>query len=167
MAAVNQQRAGILIAACGNTMAGDDAFGPCVAEELGRRPLPGVEVLDLGMNPGRLIDHLGGRRALAIVDAAIAGDQAVGSIAEYDWDDPRRPALASARNLSSHGLSMADQLELARRLKILPPVVRAVLLLCAGGSVGDAAGRQLSDRVQQAADRLQSWAAAIVAPANV
>ena len=61
----------ILVACCGNPLAGDDAFGHLVAEELQHDPMVGVEVLDLAMNPASLLDqNLEGRRVLLIVDAA-------------------------------------------------------------------------------------------------
>ena len=48
----------ILIAAYGNDMAGDDSFGPLVAEAVSAMALVGVEVVNLGMKPASLLDHL-------------------------------------------------------------------------------------------------------------
>ena len=59
-------------------MAGDDAFGPLLAESLQRSPLRGVEAADLGMNPGSLLDLLDGRLALVIADAAVVAGAAPG-----------------------------------------------------------------------------------------
>ena len=60
----------ILVAAYGNDLAGDDAFGPLVAEAVRAKVLAGVEVVNLGMKPASLLVHLAGRRAVCVVDAA-------------------------------------------------------------------------------------------------
>ncbi len=122
----------ILIAACGNTLAGDDAFGPLVAREFSRNPgiLPaGVEVLDLGMRPAALLDHLPGRRAVMLVDAALCPGTPAGELLEMDFFAPNRPALCADRTTSTHALSIAGQLELAQALSLLPPTVRLLALV--------------------------------------
>jgi hydrogenase maturation protease len=129
----------ILVAACGNTLAGDDAFGPLVAQELQRQPPAGVEVIDLGMRPAGLIDHLPGRRVVILVDAALCPGHAAGELLDMDFFDPNRPALCADRITSTHALSLAGQLELAEALGILPPVVRLVALVTNSTQVGTAA----------------------------
>jgi hydrogenase maturation protease len=61
---VSDESLPILVAAYGNTMAADDAFGPLVAEAVRAMQLAGVEVIALGMQPASLLDHLAGRRAV-------------------------------------------------------------------------------------------------------
>lgn len=122
----------ILIAACGNTMAGDDAFGPRVAEALTRTRLPAAEIVNLATKPGGLLNHLPGPQLLLVVDAAVQDDKPVGHLIELDWFDPGRPPLAHEAALSSHGVSIADQIHLADRLGMLPRHVR--LVACTIGS---------------------------------
>ena len=122
----------ILIAACGNMLAGDDAFGPLVARELMRHKLEGVEVVDLGMRPAGLLDHLPGRRAVIIVDAAVSPGTTPGVLIEMDFFAPppaHRPALCADRATSTHALSIAGQLELAQALGLLPDTVRLLALI--------------------------------------
>jgi hydrogenase maturation protease len=128
----------ILIAACGNRLAGDDAFGPLVAERLMREPRAGVEVVDLGMRPAGLIDHLsaGKRRAVILVDAAVGGGVRRGPLLEFDFFAADRPALCADRLTSTHAFSLAGQLELARALGMLPAVVRVVALMAEETRVG-------------------------------
>jgi hydrogenase maturation protease len=116
----------ILIACCGNPSAGDDALGHLVAQELRQAPPPKAEILDLAMRPAALLDRLEGRRVLILVDAAQVPGMESGRVIECDWADPNHPLLASDGALSTHGFSLADQLELAAQLGILPPAVRIV-----------------------------------------
>ena len=140
----------ILIAACGNTLAGDDAFGPLVARELAGQSLSVVEVIDLGIRPAGLIDHLPGRRAVILVDAAVCPGAAPGGLLDMDFFAPGRPTLCADRITSTHALSLAGQLELARALGMLPPIVRLVALVVESTQVG-APGAWASQRVGEAA----------------
>ena len=100
----------ILVAAYGNEMAGDDSFGPRVAEAVRAMALAGVEVMNLGMKPASLLDHLAGRRAVCIVDAACCDGLPEGTLIDVDFLDADRPRLLHDSTLSTHGLSLADEL---------------------------------------------------------
>lgn len=123
---MNPPTAKILVAACGNPLAGDDSFGWHVAKLLQADVPAGMKVLYLGTNPAALLDHLSGCRVLMIVDAAHAPDMPPGDLIVSDWDSSSRPPIASDVNLSTHHLSVAGQIELARKLGLLPPVVKLV-----------------------------------------
>ena len=140
----------ILVAACGNTLAGDDAFGPLVARELSQKALFGVEVIDLGMRPAGLIDHLPGRRAVILVDAAVCPEAAPGALLDMDFFAPARPTLCAARIARTPALSLAGQLELARALGMLPAIVRLVALVVENTQVGRP-GTRASQMVSDAA----------------
>ncbi len=119
----------LLVAACGNLMASDDAFGPMVARELRGWELPGVEVVDLDIRPAALLDYLAGRTGLILVDAVYTPDREPGRVLDMDWFDPEpqgRPELANDDTMSTHGLSLAMQLDMAERLGMLPPFVRLI-----------------------------------------
>jgi hydrogenase maturation protease len=146
----------ILVAACGNLMAADDAFGPLVARRLRDSPPQNAEIIDLGMKPTGLLDHLDGRRASIIVDAAISNSEfPVGSLVDMDFFSPDRPELVHDMPLSSHGLSIAHELELARKLEMLPRHVMLVAAAIDDASVGGAVGRRIEALVQPAADRIR------------
>jgi hydrogenase maturation protease len=116
----------ILVAAFGNEMAADDAFGPRVAEAVRIMAIPGVEVVTLGMKPAGLLDQLADRRALCVVDAARCDGEPVGTLLDLDFFDANRPALVHDGALSTHGLSVAQEIELAQRLGLCPEEVRLV-----------------------------------------
>jgi hydrogenase maturation protease len=116
----------LLVAACGNVMASDDAFGPLVARALGRLDLPNIEIIDLDIRPAALLDHLAGRSGLIILDAVYAPDAQPGNLLDIDWFDEDRPALVNDDTMSTHGLSIGRQLELAQTLNMLPLTVRLI-----------------------------------------
>jgi hydrogenase maturation protease len=149
----------ILVATCGNTLAGDDAFGPLVAQRLMAEKWAGVEVVDLGMRPGGLIDHLAGRKAVILVDAARCsggGGGEEGELVDWDFFAPGRPVLCADRVTSTHALSLAGQLELARALGMLPAVVRVVALVAQRTAVGTV-GEKARGRVEEAVNLIKKW----------
>jgi len=127
----------MLIAACGNVYAGDDAFGPLAARRLRSRALANVEVAELDLRPAGLIDFLlTPRRTLIVVDAVSAVGRTPGEIVDVDWRAPDRPALTRDDVLSTHGLSIANQIEFAENLGILPPRVRLIGAVIEAAIVG-------------------------------
>jgi hydrogenase maturation protease len=152
----------ILIAAYGNELAGDDSFGPRVAAAVQAMELPGVETVNLGMAPMSLVDHLAGRRAVCLVDAARCEGVPMGTLFDLDFFDADRPPLLHDRSLSTHGLSVADELQLARRLGICPDMVR--LLAAAAGlvEIGQPASEELLRQVPVAANRIARWASTLL-----
>ncbi len=136
----------ILVAACGNAMAADDAFGPLVAVYLCQRAPRWMEVIDLGMKPAGLLDQLEQRTGLILVDAARPRDErnVSSDLIDLDFFSPARPELLHDGALSSHGLSIAHELELAERLGILPPRIH----LLAAEAASTELGQTISDRAQ-------------------
>lgn len=118
----------LLAAACGNVMASDDAFGPLVARELRRINPPGIDVIDLDIRPAALLDHLAGRPGLVLLDAVHAPDHEPGTLLDIDWFSADRPALVNDDTMSTHGLSIATQLQLAGKLGLLPRSVRLIAM---------------------------------------
>ena len=148
----------ILVAAYGNDMAADDSFGPLVAEAVRAMAIPGVEVVSLGMKPASLLDHLAGRSAVCVVDAARCDGLPAGTLIDVDFFDADRPPLVHDASLSTHGLSVADELELARRLGVCPKIVRLVAAVAGSVEVGRPAGDEVLRQVPAAASRIADWA---------
>jgi hydrogenase maturation protease len=116
----------ILVVACGNVLCGDDALGPTVVERLRSTEPRGVDLVRLAAGPTELIDHLPGRSVLIVVDGALIPDRPAGELLICEWDSPDRPKLLTDVRLSTHGISLAQQIELARQLEMLPRVVMLV-----------------------------------------
>jgi hydrogenase maturation protease len=145
----------ILVATCGNASAGDDAFGPRVAALLRENDRADLEVVDLGMKPAALLDHLEGRQMLVIVDAAAGQGLPPGLLIDTDWWSADRPPLVSERSLSTHGISLADQIELAGKLHLLPRIVRVIAATGAAMTVGAESSPSIDRLVAEAAHRIR------------
>lgn len=162
---MNTAVAPVLVASCGNELLADDAFGPVVAREVRAMWRPGIEVVDLGMRPASLLDHLRGRRAVIIVDAALTGprenredEEGREDLIDVDFFSDARPPLAHDRDLSSHGLSILHELELARRLGMLPGTVRLIAAPVRRSEPGQPMSTDVASLVRPAAERIARWA---------
>ena len=113
----------VLVAACGNSRRGDDAFGPLVIETLNNMAVDGVATIDLGRRPDRLLDHLNGHHRLIVVDAVVIPSAAPGEIVELNW---RAMRALRDRPSGTHGFTLLAQLQFAERLGLLPPDVRLI-----------------------------------------
>jgi hydrogenase maturation protease len=147
----------ILVAAYGNNLAADDSFGPLVAEAVRARAIPGVEVVSLGMKPASLLDYLANHRAVCVVDAARCDGLPAGTLIDVDFFDADRPPLVHDASLSTHGLSVADELALAQRLGLCPKHVRLVAVVAASIEVGRSPSFEVLRQVPAAASRIADW----------
>ena len=140
---VASRRPGLAAVTClGTTLRGDDAVGPLVAESLRER---GIEPLDCGDEPARLLDQLGGLDTLVVVDAVRTGAPPGTILRREAVDDalPRDLGLAS-----THALGIADVIALARALGKAPR--RVVVVGIEGVAFG--MGDPLSPAVEDALD---------------
>ena len=147
----------ILIACCGNDMAGDDGFGPAVGAALARLPLSDVDVLDVAAAPSALLDELPGRTSLVIVDAALNPEAPAGTLLEWTWSDAKVELLLSAHVVSTHGISVPDQLALAAQLGLLPLHTRIIAVAIKGATTGKAASQAVLNSVDGAVDRIRRF----------
>ncbi len=109
-----------LLLGVGNRDRGDDAVGPIVAERL-RRLVPGsVSVHECSGEAATLVERLAGAYAAYIVDAAVSGTAAIGTVRRFDAHATPLPPLATG--VSTHGLGLADALALAQSLGHMPGV---------------------------------------------
>jgi len=144
----------------GNPERGDDAAGRFVARRLREAPLDGVEIIEKGGEATELLAALKGASAAFIVDACASGAEA-GALRRFDVAAEPLPSKAFA--LSSHGLGLAETVELARALGQLPPT--CVVYAIEGESFE--AGAPLSPKVAAAiTDVVEKLRAEIVAVAK-
>jgi hydrogenase maturation protease len=103
----------MLIIGCGNRQRGDDGAGILVAERL--RDL-GIQAETRSGEAADLIEAWRGADDVIVVDALVTGAP-VGTVQAWDARQP----LASVRTTAStHGLGVAEAIELAHVLKCLP-----------------------------------------------
>lgn len=132
-----------IVVGIGNPARGDDGAGRAVAQRL-RGMLPaGVAVEELDGEATALLAALDGAAAAYLIDACVSGEPA-GTIRRFDLAAGRLPPTAAA--LSSHGIGLAEALELARALGQLPP--RCILYAIAGETFET--GAELSPAVKEA-----------------
>ncbi len=106
-----------LVIGIGHPDRGDDAVGRVVAARLREQRLEGVEVREHDGEATTLIEWLGGADEAILVDAALS-DAEPGTVQRFDV---ATAVLPRARfGLSTHGIGLADAVELARSLGQLP-----------------------------------------------
>lgn len=148
----------LLVATCGNCMAGDDSFGPRVGRRLRELAIPGVRVVDLDMQPAAFLDLLPGPDSVVLVDAVQASERPDDALVEIDLIKEELPALLHDDVLSSHGLALAEQLELARRLSLWPAKLRFLGAPIRTAEVGATARPELEQLVVAATQRIRELA---------
>ncbi len=152
------ERAAILVAGCGNVMAGGDAFGPLVVRRVaGLVPAVGVEVVDLSMNPSELVEKLEGRRGVILVDAVVSPEHVEGELLDLDCSDVGRLPLVVERARGSHDFGLAWQLKLAASLGVMPAMARLIALVIREAKVGEAAPAVVGERVVAAGEMVRGW----------
>jgi hydrogenase maturation protease len=157
----------VLIACCGQALAGDDSLGALVAAALRAQDLPGgVELLDLGADPTRLLDHLAGRRALILVDAVSLPDHPAGTIVDCDWRAVREFVSFSRRPASSHALGLSAQLALAESLDLLPRATRVLGATLADVRLGSPPGEALLAAIPRLVARVREVAQTLATGAH-
>lgn len=147
-----------LVATCGNCQAGDDAFGPRLGAFLRGHPIADVEVVDLDIKPAALLDHLPGPDRLILVDAVRVPGSEAGRLLQIDLGREDLPVLLNDDSLSSHGLGLADQLALARQLKVLPGETWFLGAVLESAALGSEPGVWLDETVALAHRRVCSLA---------
>lgn len=108
----------MLVIGVGHPDCGDDAAGPLVARRL--RAL-GLRAIELPGEPTGLIDAWEHEQHVILVDAALTGAPP-GSI--HTWDATAAPLDRESFRCSTHGLGVAEAVELARVLGRLPARLR-------------------------------------------
>jgi hydrogenase maturation protease len=98
---------------------GDDAAGRLVARRLRGRLDAAIELVEVEGEVTELLDALEGVAAVVIVDAVRGGAEA-GTLMRFDATRDPIPLAAEA---STHGLGLAEAVELARMLGRLPATV--------------------------------------------
>lgn len=111
------------VIAVGNALRADDGVGPAVLERLRGKVPVGVRLAHVQGEPSALLDAWEGLDTAIVVDAVRAG-AAPGAI--HVLDVSSIPLAARTGSASTHGLGLAEALELGRALGRLPARVVVV-----------------------------------------
>lgn len=121
--------------AVGNPLRRDDGAGAAVLERLRGRLPSDVELVAAGGEPSDLLDAWDGAASAVVVDAVRTG-AAPGSL--HRFDASLAPLPARTGSASTHGLGLAEALELGRALGRLP--ARVVVVGIETGDDGQGGG---------------------------
>lgn len=105
----------------GNEYRGDDGVGRVVARRLAGLGLPGVEVRESSGESFSLMELWKDAGSVLLIDAIQSGAEP-GTVQRFDAGDEALPA-EFVQQCSTHALSLAEAVEMARSLESLPPVV--------------------------------------------
>lgn len=108
---------GWAIISLGNRFRGDDSVGPYLLHRLREKLGDTVDCIENCGDMTRLLEDWKGRRVF-LVDAVVAAGRRSGDIIRLDG--LAEPMPASVCSTSSHGLNLAEAIELGRAMDALP-----------------------------------------------
>jgi hydrogenase maturation protease len=106
-----------IVIGIGHRDRGDDAVGRIVAARLRAQAPRGIEVLEHDGEAAALVEWLGGAETAVVVDAASSGEPP-GTVSRFDVVASALPR--GRHGTSTHGIGLAEAIELARILGRLP-----------------------------------------------
>jgi hydrogenase maturation protease len=139
----------ILFIGVGNPYRTDDGVGAAAIERLRRAGLRGVDLVEESGEPVALVQRWSGRSKVFLIDAVDSGGEP-GALHRFECIDGHWDAAPPASAVSTHGIGVAEAVELARVLERLP-----AHLVLYGIEVGDVRnGVGLSPPVAEALETL-------------
>jgi hydrogenase maturation protease len=139
----------IRVIGCGHVDRSDDAVGVLVAERLRALGVP-AEV-----QPGsafELVESWYKDDDVVLIDAVVTGSP-VGSIRVWDGPSPRVP---SNPQVSSHGFGVAEAINLARILQLLPHSLRVYGIEGKNFRMGEAVSPEVLRSIEEVAQQIAS-----------
>ena len=141
---------GLLIVGVGNIERGDDGAGPSVCRRLKSLCGARTQLVEHSGEATSLLSLIGGFDQVIIVDACVTGAP-TGDI--QTWNGLKAPAL-SKPEFSTHGLGVAEAIELGRALDCLPPRLTLYTIEGAQFDQGAAMSVQVEAAVEELSQRL-------------
>lgn len=139
-----------LVVGLGHPDRGDDAVGGLVADQVGQRRSD--LVVEHLLDPAALLDVLNDVEVLVVADAALS-PAPVGTVEVFDVS--QRPLReATGRPPSTHGLSLATVLDLARTTDTLAPSAWVVTVAADSFDIGQPPHPRVRAAVPDAARRV-------------
>jgi hydrogenase maturation protease len=143
----------VLVVGIGNRLRGDDGAGPAVAERVREQLGDGVLVVEHDGEPAALLDLLSRARVAVLVDAAQQGTPP-GTCTRIDAGAGPLPAAIGA--VSTHGVGLAEAIELGRALGRLPPALDVVCVEGDSYGIGDGLSPAVAAAIGPAADEVRA-----------
>ena len=140
----------MVVIGVGNPLRGDDAAGIAVVRRL--RPRSGVRVLQQDGEAATLVEALRDASAALVVDAASGA--APGKV--WLWNASAQPLPQGLLGCSTHGLGVAEGIELARALGEMPQSCLVYALEGACFETGAAMSEAAQNAVTEAVSRIEA-----------
>ena len=137
------------VIAVGNPLRADDGAGVEVVRRLAGRVPPEVRLIELGGEPAELLDAWNELGTAVLVDAVRTGGEP-GTV--HSFDASTEPLPARTGSASTHGLGLAEALELGRALGRLPARVVVVGIEADDRTMGGELSRPVQDAIEDAAE---------------
>jgi len=137
------------VIAVGNPLRADDGAGVEVVRRLAGRVPPEVRLIELGGEPAELLDAWNELGTAVLVDAVRTGGEP-GTV--HCFDASTEPLPARTGSASTHGLGLAEALELGRALGRLPARVVVVGIEADDRTMGGELSRPVQDAIEDAAE---------------
>lgn len=134
-----------VVISLGNRFRRDDSVGPYVLQRLCPHIGPAVSCIEIEGDMSHLLEAWNGRHAL-LIDAMATEDLAAGAILRIDGLEQK--VLPSPCTTSSHGINLAEALEMGCILGAMPQSLNVYAVCGQDFTIGDG----LSPAVQAAAD---------------
>ena len=150
----------LLLIGIGNPDCGDDGAGAEVVRRVAAAAPDGIRTSILSGEAAKLIDAWTGAERVVVVDAASSGSPP-GTIRCFDANAGPLPAGHERR--STHGLGLAEAIELARNLDLLPSRLTVYAIEATETSVGS----RISPAVADAVGRLGDELAGVAEPGHI
>ena len=137
------------VIAVGNPLRADDGAGVEVVRRLAGRVPAAVRLIELGGEPAELLDAWNELGTAVLVDAVRTGGEP-GTV--HSFDASTEPLPARTGSASTHGLGLAEALELGRALGRLPARVVVVGIEADDRTMGGELSRPVQDAIEDAAE---------------
>lgn len=137
----------MLILGCGNQDRGDDAAGLLAARKL--REL-GIAAVNCSGEASILLDFWGGAEDVLVIDAVLTG-AATGTV--HVWD-AQNISIPPRKGSSTHGLGLAEAIELARTLKQMPRRLRVYGIEGRNFQIGSEVSAEVRAAVPQVVEKI-------------
>lgn len=141
-----------LVIGVGNDYRHDDAAGLAVVRQLKKYDIPGVRLLESDGDPAKLLELWKGVSSVILVDAVASG-ATPGTIHWLDVDHESVPSQLF--QVSSHGLGVAQAIELARALKQLPAFVKLFGIEGRNFEEGEGISKEVAESIPAVASCIQ------------
>ena len=143
----------VLVVGVGNRNRGDDAIGPAIVDEINECAKGEFETLIAQGDLTDLVMRWSANTDVIVVDAMVSG-MTPGTIVRVDGINEAIPT--GKVTVSTHGIGLAETIELARRLDRLPRTLTLYAIEIAGTEHGEDLSSAVREAISDVVDEIVS-----------